>query len=523
MAASQIASALGALPTTGAKAPGKGESANSSNSKSSSETDFGAALAGILFALAGVSHDPVRPAGASSSPQDSPAPAAFCGAGAATSDGAASADGKPQAHKRSHGADSLARAGACGFPSFALFAGPDFPADASAQADAQSVSAARVNPAVSDAYQGAANDACQGLAKSAAQGGIVSSASFYTDAATSIATADGAALNPPANAESFEAAGVSVSTGAGVNVVPSASALTAGPPGAAPAPDRTLETLAPTAAPGSAALSVNPALPAPARPLPGEEFPSNDAGGGADAGNPRVVARPPTGAKQSATDGGKSSPTAIAKPATVTLNAGDPGANAAPETSPSTVPSAVADQEASSVPGKGEAASRPAPEGAHVQGSTSQPPASSTRRDPLNTIFANPASAPEDSAAAHAPAPAAPPARVANYVPDPQQARVANLQVTLGEGHNAQATIRETSGAVDVKIVAPDAGSAQRIAGEMDTLRNALGAAGLKLRAAQVNYRDDSQRRGRDGYPLRQARSANHGSGEIFTVNEVNE
>ena len=522
MAASQIASALGALGTTGAKDSGKGALADSSNSKSSSETDFGAALAGVLFALAGVRHDSAGSMSASSpsglsSAQDSPAPMDVSGANAA------SAAGKSHAHTRSHGADSLATAGAGGFQTFALLAGADSSVSANAKMDAQSVGASGANTAVSDTYQGAANDACQGSAKSAAQGAVAPSAGFYTDAPASIATANGAALNSRTNEESSGAAAVSVSTSNALNIAPSASALTASPSGDAPAPNRAAEKLAPVVAPGPAPLPVNPAPPATSRPLPKEAFPSNGASGGAGAGDPRVAAPTPAAGKQSASNGEKALPSASAKPAAGTVNAGDPGANAAPETSASSASSAVADPGAASVPGKGEAASRPAPESANNQGSTSDPAASSSHRDPINTVFANSASAPEESAAAHAPAPAAPLARIANYAPGAQQGRVANLQVTLGDGNNAQATIRETSGAVDVKIVASDAGSAQRIAGEMDTLRNALGAAGLKLRAAQVNYRDDSERRGRDGYPPRRARPENPGSGEIFTVNEVNE
>ncbi len=528
MAASQIASALGALGTTGTKDRGKGAFADSSNSKNSSEADFGAALAGILLALAGVRHDSAGSMSASSpsglsSAQDSPAPTAVSGAGAAVSAEAGSASGKSHADTRSYGTDSLATASAGGFQTFALLAGADSSVSASAKMDAQSVGASGANTAVSDTYQGAANDAYQGSAKSAAQGAVAPSAGFYTDAPASIATAHGAALNSRTNQESSGAAGVSVSTSNALNIAPPASALTASPSGAAPAPNRTAEKLASAVAPGPAPLPENPAPPATSRPLPKEEFPSSGEPGGAQAGNPRVATPTPAAGKQSASNGEKAPPSASAKPAAGTINAGDSGANAAPETSVSSASSAVANQGAASVSAKGEAASKSAPESAHNQGSTSDPAASSAHRDPINTVFANSASAPEESAAAHAPAPAAPLARIANYAPDPQQGRVVNLQVTLGDGNNAQATIRETSGAVDVKIVASDAGSAQRIAGEMDTLRNALGAAGLKLRAAQVNYRNDSERRGRDGYPPRQARPANRGSGEIFTVNEVNE
>jgi uncharacterized protein (DUF2252 family) len=100
--------------------------------------------------------------------------------------------------------------------------------------------------------------------------------------------------------------------------------------------------------------------------------------------------------------------------------------------------------------------------------------------------------------------------------------RVANIQVQLTEGHSAQATVSERSGTYAVKIVTSSSASAQRIAGEIDTMRLNLDAAGLRLGHSEVSYRDGERREqqqsdfGRPNQPQSDSEADN-----IFTLSEV--
>jgi hypothetical protein len=100
--------------------------------------------------------------------------------------------------------------------------------------------------------------------------------------------------------------------------------------------------------------------------------------------------------------------------------------------------------------------------------------------------------------------------------------RVANIQVQLAEGHSAQATVSERSGNYSVKIVTSSSASAQRIASEVDTMRQNLDAAGLRLAHSDVSYRDPD-RRGREQPDLvRPNHPQRDGETEsIFTLSEV--
>lgn len=144
------------------------------------------------------------------------------------------------------------------------------------------------------------------------------------------------------------------------------------------------------------------------------------------------------------------------------------------------------------------------------------------RQNALQLPSTGSASQPEQTTrAAAALAPTAP---RADYPAQFHPGKLASLNVALAEGHTAHATIREKSGSIDVKIIAPDASAAQRISGEMDTLRSALNGAGLKLRAAQVNYRSDSHRgEGQRRNFSHQRNSGNRDSKAIFSVQEVRE
>jgi hypothetical protein len=119
-------------------------------------------------------------------------------------------------------------------------------------------------------------------------------------------------------------------------------------------------------------------------------------------------------------------------------------------------------------------------------------------------------------------APAAPRAS-ADPALDLPPARMATLRVDLSEGGTAKATIRERGGAVEVKIVTPTLDSARHLAGEVGALRRSLDNAGLRLRSAEIAYRNEGNERRqredfRDGHEESQAAVA-----EVFTIKERNQ
>ena len=74
-------------------------------------------------------------------------------------------------------------------------------------------------------------------------------------------------------------------------------------------------------------------------------------------------------------------------------------------------------------------------------------------------------------------------------------ARVANLRIDLAAGQSTHATVRERSGAVDVRIVTANEQSAQLIGSEIPSLRRALDAAGMQLKTVDVRHQGGGERR----------------------------
>jgi hypothetical protein len=102
--------------------------------------------------------------------------------------------------------------------------------------------------------------------------------------------------------------------------------------------------------------------------------------------------------------------------------------------------------------------------------------------------------------------------------------RVASMKVELANGEIANATVRERAGSIDVKIVTPTSASAQRVSGEIDTLRQSLDAAGMKLGQAEVSYQQGSNRgRGGNEHQPFSQRDKSNTDGEVFTLSEVSE
>ena len=102
-------------------------------------------------------------------------------------------------------------------------------------------------------------------------------------------------------------------------------------------------------------------------------------------------------------------------------------------------------------------------------------------------------------------------------------ARIANLTIDLASGQTTHATVREHSGAVDVRIVASSQQNAQVISSELPALRRALDAAGMQLKAADVSHQGGGQG-GRDGQQ-QENRSPHSQSGDTttFAIEEVNQ
>ncbi len=103
-------------------------------------------------------------------------------------------------------------------------------------------------------------------------------------------------------------------------------------------------------------------------------------------------------------------------------------------------------------------------------------------------------------------------------------ARVADVTVQLADGQTAHATVRERAGSIEVKIVTSSDASAQRVSSEVDTMRQNLDAAGLRLGQAEVSYQqNDTGRRDGQGQEPRPPQDAPNKDGSIFTLSEVAE
>ncbi len=105
-----------------------------------------------------------------------------------------------------------------------------------------------------------------------------------------------------------------------------------------------------------------------------------------------------------------------------------------------------------------------------------------------------------------------------------EAARVAELTVQLADGQTAHAMVRERAGSIDVKIVTSTNASAQRVSSEIDTMRQNLDAAGLRLGQAEVSYQQGGSGR-RDGQEQepRSLQAASKTDRSIFTLSEVAE
>jgi len=102
-------------------------------------------------------------------------------------------------------------------------------------------------------------------------------------------------------------------------------------------------------------------------------------------------------------------------------------------------------------------------------------------------------------------------------------ARIANLRIDLASGQSTQATVREHSGAVDVKIVTSSQQSAQAIGSELPALRRALDAAGVQLKAADVSHQGDGQRGHNGQQQENQSPHNQSGDSTTFAIEEVNQ
>jgi len=100
--------------------------------------------------------------------------------------------------------------------------------------------------------------------------------------------------------------------------------------------------------------------------------------------------------------------------------------------------------------------------------------------------------------------------------------RTATLKVELGDGNSTQATVRERSGSVEVKIVAPNQLAEQKISAEIVGLKYALDNAGLRLARAEVSYQTGGGGGRDDANSDRNAHRQQPKKNEIFTLNEVN-
>ncbi len=105
-----------------------------------------------------------------------------------------------------------------------------------------------------------------------------------------------------------------------------------------------------------------------------------------------------------------------------------------------------------------------------------------------------------------------------------ESGRVANLKVELANGQTANATVRERAGSIDVKIVTPTSESAQRVSSEIDTMRQNLDAAGMRLGEAEVSYQPGGNGgRGGNGYQRPPQQDTSTKDEQIFSISEVTE
>jgi hypothetical protein len=122
-----------------------------------------------------------------------------------------------------------------------------------------------------------------------------------------------------------------------------------------------------------------------------------------------------------------------------------------------------------------------------------------------------------------APVQASAPVRPPHEAGSPSEAmRSATLKVELGDGKFTQATVRERSGSVEVRIVAPNQLAEQRISAEIVGLKYALDNAGLRLARAEVSYQSDGRGGRDDANSDRDAQRQQAKKNEIFILNEVN-
>jgi len=111
---------------------------------------------------------------------------------------------------------------------------------------------------------------------------------------------------------------------------------------------------------------------------------------------------------------------------------------------------------------------------------------------------------------------------IRTYAPQTDPGRTANLTVESGDGQTTTATVREREGSVEVKIVTSSSAAAERISHEMDSMRQNLDAAGLRLGHSDVSYRQERSA-GRDRDQYQPQPQTNKPSKEIFTLSEVSQ
>ena len=102
-----------------------------------------------------------------------------------------------------------------------------------------------------------------------------------------------------------------------------------------------------------------------------------------------------------------------------------------------------------------------------------------------------------------------------------ESGRTANLTVQLGDGQTAHATIREREGSVDVKIVTSSSATAERMSGELDSMRQNFDAAGLRLGHSEVSYQNGRGDSGRGREQYQRQSQADQSTNDVFTLSEV--
>ena len=139
----------------------------------------------------------------------------------------------------------------------------------------------------------------------------------------------------------------------------------------------------------------------------------------------------------------------------------------------------------------------------------------------LNMASANSTASPEPMTTGHGIDPA-PIRQLQGLGQQIETARVAELKVQLADGQTAHATVRERAGSIEVKIVTSTNGSAQRISGEIDTMRQNLDAAGLRLGHSEVSYQQGNKGGRNSQEYMREPQTNERGDNEeTFTLSEV--